>query len=343
MIVNAYSVSMLLIAILTGLLAMILGPLSFRVYQRWDGDLSGEERTAEENRSYLLLLIAIVILYIRLLTSPLFYATLQSYLPSVQGAMCIFGVTQLHPTLSGVAQVLKPLVLLLIGGWLLLNRLDRTSETVPFFRRKFLYLALISPVVLADSVVDLFIFTGFRVETDVTCCTGFFDLPGRATALLSVSLLGPGYASYMMPLYYVSGISLLSCMILSYLFSRRRSFTVGIARTRFLVLSGTNVLLSIVNAVVTVLTLFEVIAPRVMKLPNHHCIYCLWQSAPLSIPATALFAMGTMAPIWAFLLYTMGRHEETIQPLQTDLKKLYLLGICCIAASVGIVKVMTRG
>ena len=78
--------------------------------------------------------MAVVILFIKLLSWPFFYATLQSYVPSIHGAMCIFGVTRIQPNMTTIAQILKPLVFFAVGAWLLLNRLDRKTETAPLLK-----------------------------------------------------------------------------------------------------------------------------------------------------------------------------------------------------------------
>ena len=62
-----------------------------------------------EDRSYLVLLIMVIVLLIRLINWPFFYATLQSFISDIEGAMCIFGVTQVKPGLNLFLEVLKPI------------------------------------------------------------------------------------------------------------------------------------------------------------------------------------------------------------------------------------------
>ena len=51
-----------------------------------------------------------------------------------------------------------------------------------------------------------------------------------------------------------------------------------------------------------ILAMIETIAPRLMKLPFHHCLYCLWQYVPDSILIFLFFAIVIFAPVWALLL-----------------------------------------
>lgn len=329
MILNAYTIVMLFIAILTGTLAIPLGVLSFRMYQRWGKTLYDDERTAIENRSYLLLHMATVMLFVKLLSWPIFYATHQSYVPNIPGVMCIFGITQLHPYLSSIVQIFKPVVFFSICGWLLLNRLDRGTETAPLFKRKFLFLSVVSIVAFVDSAGDLIYFTTFNIKAFVACCTTFFDIPERATAMLPISILGEGYERYMLPLYYLSNVLLIAFMGISY-----PRLTPHALRLTII-----GVILALLNAVITIFAMFEVIAPKMMNLPYHHCIYCMWQYVPDTTFMTALFVIGTFSPGWALLLNLMGKHKETAITLKEYLRNLYFLCIVAIGTSLVMVTI----
>lgn len=333
MILNIYTITMLFISILTGLLAIPLVILSCRVYNRYGSSINDEGRTAIENRAYLLTLMSAVILLVKLLSWPFYYVTLQSYVDSIHGAMCIFGVTQLQPNLSNINQIFKPVVFFSISGWLILNRLDRSTETSPLFRRKFLLLSVVGLMIFTDSTADLIYFTSFDIKMFVSCCTTFFDLPGRATAVIPASLFGESYSRYILPVYYMSNLILIIFMIAAY---RLRSQTdkpyphsVTIAGAAF----------SLINAVIFIFAMFEVIAPDVMNLPQHRCIYCMWQYVPDTTLMTSLFIIGAFSPGWALLLNAAGRHSETELTLKTYLSRLYLMGIFCITASLILVTI----
>jgi hypothetical protein len=339
MILNAYTIIVLFIAALTGILALMLAVFSLREYRRFSMAGTGEERTATENRSYLLLLIATVILVVKLLSWPFFYVTLQSYVPHIQGAMCIFGVLQVDAGFSSFLQILKPVMFFLVGGWLLLNNLDRTTETAPLFRRKLLFLSLVSVIALVDSAGDVMYFTSFEGKADVTCCTLFFDLPERTTAMLTKSVLGEEYARYLLPLYYMTNIFFIAFMVISYIRFLPGRFISPPVNLQVLSLLGAGVVLSLLNAVISLFALFEIIAPKIMELPYHHCIYCMWQYAPDSIVLTALSVLGTFSVNWAFLLYITGRHKETVPHMIKYVRNLYFMGITALAASLAMVTI----
>jgi hypothetical protein len=237
--------------------------------------------------------------------------------------MCIFGVTRIQPVLSGIVQILKPLVFFSIGGWLLLNRLDRKTETSPLFKRKFIFLSIVSVMIILDSVGDLIYFTGFDIKMFVSCCTTFFDIPERTTAMLPVSVLGEGYDSYMLPVYYASNILLIVFLVAAYPHLLARGSC----------LTAAGVVLMSLNTVITVFAMFEVIAPKIMNMPLHHCIYCMWQYSPDSVFITAFFILGMFSCGWAFALQTAGRHKETDILLKGYLRNLYLFACLTTAAS----------
>lgn len=330
MILNIYTVVTIFMAILTGILAIIVATMSLMTFMRWNKARTGESRTIEENRSYLLLLMAVVILTVKLPSWPFFYVTLQSYISHIPGAMCIFGVTQAQPYLSGIAQIFKPVVFFAIGSWLLLNGIDRTTESSPLFRRKFIFLSLISLLILMDSIIDLAYFTSFDIESEVSCCTIFFDLPERTTALLPLTILGEGYENYITSIYSLSNIILIAVITSFYFNISLRS----LKQISLIIIFITGTILSLGNAFITTLAFFEVIAPELMELPHHHCIYCMWQYAPDSIFITALFIIGTFSINWAFVLYISGNHEETAVHLKDWLKNLYFLAIVCLVSSI---------
>lgn len=339
MILNAYTIIILFTAVVTGILSFVLAVASFVQYQKSGMTSTGEGRTEAENRSYLLLLIASVILIVKLLSWPFFYVTLQSYVPHIHGAMCIFGVIQGNPELGNLMQIFKPLVFFLIGGWLLLNALDRKTERAPLFRRKILFLSFVSIMALIDSAGDLIYFTSFQTESDVGCCTLFFDLPDRTTAMLPMALLGENYLRYLLRLYYFSNSILILLAGISYTRFSSERFSSTLINKQVLTLLAVCAAGSLLNAALAVVAFFEVIAPVIMELPYHHCIYCMWQYAPESILMTALFIVGTFSLNWALLLYLTGRNSETMPHMRKYVRNLYFMGITALTASLAMVVV----
>jgi hypothetical protein len=327
LIFNTYTILLMFIAALSGLLAVPIGYLSLKTYLQTRKTRTVEERDTLVDRSYLLLLIASIVLAVKLWEWPLFYITLQSLIPHIHGAMCIFGVKQAQPVLSNVVQVLKPLVFFCIGGWLILRRLGQARDSIPLFRTQHLVLAAVSLLIFLDSSLDLLYFTSFDTGTDVVCCTTVFDLAEGKRAALTTSLIGKEYDGVLLLLYFFTNSIVFA--LLSWSFVRTRRGKLLALRT-----TAAGAILAAINAVITIAALFQVISPKAMDLPYHHCIYCMWQIAPLTTVMTALFVIGTFSPGWAFALDVAGRRhgDETI--LLAYQRKLALLGMCGIGLSV---------
>ncbi len=324
MILNLYSIVYLFSTVLIGVLSVILAVSSLRAYVSLKRQRALSDHL--QARGYLLLHIAQVILVAEAFTLPLFYMTLQSFVSYIQGAMCIFGVTQAQGRLSGIVQILKISIFFSIGWWLLLDRLDSRTESSPLYRRKTFFLFFISTLMVLDSLLQVYYIAGFDVEVDVACCTTVFDLADRKTSVISTSLLGENYQTGLYLIYYLSNLIFMVLLWLSCRSASRR-------KNLSLLLSIASVF-AIVNAFITVVAYFEIIAPDIMNIPEHHCIYCMWQYSPLSVLFTFLFMLGTFMPLWALLLYVSGRHLETHRHLIPLITRLTLAGIGFVGTAI---------
>lgn len=328
MILNVFIIMEIFIGIISFILMAWGGSLAIILAIRWRNASTVEERSDVEKKSHLVLLVAVVVLGIRLFNWPLFYATLQSFVPDIDGAMCIFGVTQVKRILTGISELIKPVSFFLMGGWLLIHSLDQKTRTSPLMGTKLFFLSITAVVVVAESLLDVVLMFQIRPGTLVSCCTTVTDILERPTRLIPQSALGGGYKSILWYGYYAGNILL---MVLSGICLRRITSS-STLRWRRPVL-GVLFLYAIGNAAVFVLTQIEVHAPRIMGLPFHHCLYCLWQYVPDTILMYILFVLGTFAIGWAFLLDMVGRTDETRDALPKSLKMLYGFSIFCFGAS----------
>ena len=322
MILNALSITILFMSILSILLMIWGGISSFFLYKKWGKPFRPEERTLLEDRSYLVLLILAIVLMMRLINWPLFYATLQSFITDVEGAMCIFGVTQVKPGLTRFLELLKPINFFLIGGWLLLHFLDRGTKTSPLMRRKLLLLSVIGLFVLFDSIGDILLMIRIVPESLVSCCTTITDILNRPTRATPESIFGPEYAQPLQALFFITHLALMGFIgvtLKSKIFRRP--------------ILGLLFLFSLLNAILFLLSQIEVFAPRMMHLPFHHCLYCLWQYVPDSIIMYLLFILGTFSVGWAFTTDLFGKIGEASDLLPNYLRKIYWFAFFFLSAS----------
>ncbi len=322
MILNALSITILFMSTLSILLMIWGGISSFFLYKKWGKPFTPEERTLLEDRSYLVLLILAIVLMMRLINWPLFYATLQSFITDVEGAMCIFGVTQVKPGLTRFLELLKPINFFLIGGWLLLHFLDRGTKTSPLMRRKLLLLSVIGLFVLFDSIGDILLMIRIVPESLISCCTTITDILNRPTRATPESIFGPEYAQPLQALFFITHLALMGLIgvtLKSKIFRRP--------------ILGLLFLFSLLNAILFLLSQIEVFAPRMMHLPFHHCLYCLWQYVPDSIIMYLLFILGTFSVGWAFTTDLFGKIGEASDLLPNYLRKIYSFAFFFLSAS----------
>lgn len=328
MILNALSIIMIFIGILSFFLMIWGGISAFSLYKRWGKTATPEEKTLLEDRSYLVLLIFVIVLVIRLINWPFFYATLQSFISDVEGAMCIHGVTQVRPGLTRFLEFLKPINFFLIGGWFILHHFDRTTKTSPLMRRKLLLLSIIGLFVLADSFGDIFLILRISPGTLVSCCTTITDISTRPTRTTPESLLGPQYAQYLKILYFITHLTLIG-FITTILKTKKLEDTFS-WRRRVL---GISFFFALLNASLFLLSQIEVFGPSMMRLPFHHCLYCLWQYVPDSTAMFALFALGTFSVGWGFTTELIGKYGEAKDLLPAYLGKIYTYALIFLSAS----------
>ena len=328
MILNALSITMIFLGVLSVLLTIWGGISSLILYRKWERPSRPEEKTSLEDRSYLVLLIMVIVLLVRLINWPLFYITLQSFISDIEGAMCIFGVTQVKPGLTSFLEFLKPITFFLIGGWLILHILDRATKTSPLMRRKLFLLSIISLLVLIDSLGDIFLILGIAPESLVSCCTTITDILNRPTRTTPEAFFGPEYAHPLQVLFFITYLALMGIIGITL---KSKPLKITILRRRPIL--GLLFLFAILNAFIFLLSQVEVFAPRMMHLPFHHCLYCLWQYVPDSIAMYLFFILGTFSVGWGFTTHLFGKIGEASDLLPNYLRKIYWFAFFFLSAS----------
>ena len=330
MLLNPFSIILLLVASMSTALVLYGSVLSLKVRGGWARcGAVPMQHNGLQSRIHFVLFVASTVLVLRLLSYPLFYATLQSFVEDVEGAMCIYGVTQLSPKLFMFMEITKPVVFFLVGQWLILHYLTRQNRTQSMVNRKIVLLLGVNLLVLLDSVGGLILFLGIDFHIPVTCCTINTDSPYRVSAIFSRYLLGHRYQQFLLPAYYLSNLFILG--LVGYFFRRKKLEAKETRRTRSV---GVVFFLSLINLILGSLAVAEVIGPRLMDLPYHHCLYCLLQYVPDSSLIVGLLMLGTFGFGWAFGLEMMVGISGTVKNLSRYVQNLYGFSFLCLTLSV---------
>jgi hypothetical protein len=331
MILNAYAVLDAFVSLLRlglGVLVLVGGLAAWRAWGHQAATPEG--RKAVEERCYLLFVLAGFLLALNIVSWPIFYLLLQSYVPQWPGVMCIYGVTRVGagslgparflPGLLAALQAAKPALVFVSGAWFVLYLVNRQTPTAPLTGRTLVVLLAAGLLAAADAAAELTYLAIPKKEEFLSagCCTQPFDVAEGPSRFLPRALAGPDDEPRLYGAYYAANgamvLALGGCTRLGRWLSPRRWLAP--------LLLGTVVCVA-VNAVFLV----EVAAPRLLHLPYHHCPYDLVPRVPESVVAVALFVGGSFSVGWACLAAWLGGAAEARPFLRGMVARLLRLGL----------------
>jgi hypothetical protein len=333
MLLNILSISMLSLAVISSILALCGGFIVLRAMVNWKkSPTASAEHNQLEKMSSRLFLFASIVLALRLCTYPLFYGALQSFVKDIDGAMCIYGVTQVLPNLCGFLEIIKPIVFFFIGGWLILHLSAKQCKTEAFVLKKLTFLLGITAAILIDSLGDLIFFLSMSSDTIVTCCTLKLDSTHRISMVICRYLFGQNDKELLLYVYYISNLPLIG--VAGYITWGKKLEAKIAGRKKNL---GLVFISALINFFLTGLTLFEIIAPNLMNLPYHHCPYCLLRYVPDSLFIIGFFILATFGFGWALGLELATTDKVTSGNLSRYLDRIYRFSFLGLSLSLAMV------
>jgi hypothetical protein len=338
MILNSYAVLTAFVAAVRVLLALAVLGLALgevRAWRRrlsWPRDVANEQDVAEQH-SYLVFLLVILLVALNLVSWPLLYLLLQSYVPAWPGVMCIYGVTQVGagsigpsgwlPTLLGVLEWSKPALVFAGGAWFVLYALNRQTVSGALLPRLFAALPVVAVLALADAAVELtyLVIPKIDVLPSSGCCTTLTG-DGWTSWFTAGSDVETG-RPWLWLAYYGGNLALIAALFGT---AFGRGVIPGGWRLAGLLAGGLAV------AVVSGVFLAEVAAPTLLRLPFHRCVYDLVPQAPEAILAVGLFVAGCFLLGWAGVAYVWGRTPETGQLVDDAVRRMLRLSAWTLLA-----------
>jgi hypothetical protein len=329
MILNSYAVLLAFISLLRlglGLLVLGVGAGAWRARGRpidVGPAATPEERTALEDRSYLVFLLTLLLVGLNLVSWPLLYLLLQSYVPEWPGVMCIYGVTRIGkdtlgssrflPDLLRSLQLTKPALVFAGGAWFVLYRLNRRTQTAPLLNRLFMVLLPLGALAAVDSATELAYLAIPKKEVFASagCCVG--DVQEGTSRFLPPILVSDAGRPWLEAAYYGTNVGLMLALLAA---TCRRGTAARPASAGAHSRPGPLTLaLLLLGGVVVLATsglfLVEVAAPTLLHLPYHHCAYDLIPDVPEAVVAVTLFLAGCFFLGWACVAQWLGRCRET--------------------------------
>lgn len=325
MILNVYTVIAAFLAGVAGLAAVFLIALSARA---WLGSRSAPNAgggPSLEERVHLIALLLATLGIIRVVAWPHFYLMLKSYVEplAVFGVMCSFGVTRVQPDLVLALQIMKPMVLLVIGFWWLVSHIDRQTTTGALLRAR-AFLGIVAGIlVLAECSTELVYLFSQKVGQRVTCCTQFLET--------SAANIGAGAGPFRMvglddTATTVVLFLLLQAVVIAMALWMKKRVARGTG-TPSIVSPIVLLFLSMASLWITRWVWIDLVAPRVLELPYHHCLYELVTDIPAFSLAAVLALVGHGCLCWPVALeFFRGRQPDAVGRVQAG-----IFGFCAVA------------
>jgi hypothetical protein len=347
MILNAFAILLGFLSLIRLGLGLLILVLCARVLKEWTGAAKVEEgRTGLENRTYFLFQIAVLLLWLNIVSWPLMYMLLQSYVPEWPGVMCIYGVTQIGkgsvgvsrhlPDLLEVLQFAKPMLVFLSGAWFVLYLLNRQTRSAPITGRVLVLLMLTGLIAGCDAIAEISYVAIPKKEEVITsgCCTEVFDDASHTERFLPKVLVEDRDSVWLYCGYFGVNIGMIGALGICQRPNRRRNVVNWLP---LLCLGG------VLSAAVNAVFLVEAAAPRLLHLPFHHCPYDLIPQVPESMLAVGLFVAGFFFVEWAAVAAWLGRHAQTkllLADLVQSLIRWAFLGYLCSFAMMTLMLVL---
>ncbi|MGE0606044.1 MAG: hypothetical protein AB7O62_02885 [Pirellulales bacterium] len=326
MILNAYAVLDLFLCGIRVLLAVALAAVTVQALLKSrktrSADQEIDQPSGQENRGYLAMLLGMILFGLSLAAWPMLYLLLDSYIPQWPGVMCIYGVTQIGRGTTGVSRFLpgilttieslRPLVVFLAGAWLVAYRTARRAETdsplgrLPDSRQT----TFPQPAgVLAKGSLWLLVALACASAVDAGLEAAYVVLPkqtavrsGGCCTMMNADNRGASgiftHGDTPAPtwLWVSEGIVLLGMMAGLAAVAYQPVGCIRRGRLWLLCLGAAGTL------ILTSLFLIDIAAPWLLRLPRHHCLYCLFVEVPESLLAVLALVGGGFAVGWAGVL-----------------------------------------
>lgn len=260
------------------------------ILRRWDLASGAALQLALERRTYLVSTIVGYVLAFELVSLFLYVYTADALAPMFTGAMCAAGTLAAngwgYPVL-----VLRLVNSVLAGLWLVVNRADELGHDYPLVRPKYALLLALTPLLLAEGILQARYFLALEPEVITSCCGSLFSRGGQGGVGAGVAALPA--APLAIALYATAG----TAGGAGAAFGRWWRGAGGVALAVLLAAAAGLALVAGLAALVSW------VSPYVYELPTHRCPFCLlhaeygWVGYPLyaTLLGGAVCGMGAGA------------------------------------------------
>ncbi len=274
---------------------------AYKIFRRWN-ESDDETRHDLENGFYLTFSVVLVVLSIRLLLIPLYFWNMQSFVPLIPGAMCLWGVFNAFPEVTWLSLFLKLILPILYISWMLLSRINSSCRTNPLIRNLMVLFLLLAPALLFDFVAEILILFNLS-PVEVSCCSNAIDVGTRPVPVM------------------VGGVSGQVLLLLIF-FAYSILFSISLALSiKNRAVKWNSLALTIPLGIVITVMITETLTPWLLRLPFHHCPFCLFFQHPLSLIFILLFWFGLATPWLTLITHKLGRTNSEAKEIQSRMNE----------------------
>jgi len=309
-----------------GILALLLGSVltasmlcccayeGARIIRNWDIRSGSELQLELERRTYLISMVMSYALGFELLSLFLFIYTADSLSSLFVGAMCAAGSLKVNG-FGYPALMLKITDFLLAGVWLIVNFTDNKASDYPLIKTKYGLLLLITPFLVAETLVQGAYLLGLKPDIITSCCGTIFTTD--ANTILS-GLIGLPRALSQTACYFSMAVTFLLGLV--FYLKGKGGYFFSIS--------------TLISFLIAIVALISFISVYFYELPTHHCPFCIlhpeygYVGYPLYITllagAVSGLGIGAIMPF-----RNINSLAEVLPPIQ---RRLALISILSYAA-----------
>jgi hypothetical protein len=286
-----------------------------RILRSWDPMSASEGQLALERQTYLVSVLVGAALWVEIGSALLFIHTVDDLHELFVGAMCATGSLNANP-IGWWVLATKAAMVLCFPVWLALNRLDQRAGEFPVVRLKYSLLFALTPIAVADLVLQIEYFRGVRPDIITSCCGSLFS-ESSDTVTGDVASLP---ASGTLPVFAVTSAVFL--------------FVLGLARLRRRPASQlAAAVLSPMVLVVAVIAVVSFVSVAYYELPTHHCPFDLFQAGNhyVGYPLAISLVVAVVAALLPGIVQPLIRHPSLaamVPPLQKRYITLAIAAYC---------------
>jgi hypothetical protein len=252
-------------SLLVGLMTFYAAYYGVKILRYWDLRSGSDVQLSLERKTYLISTVMTYTFLFQAFSLFLFIFTADALSSLFVGAMCAAGTLNVN-SFGYPTMLLKIVNFVVAGTWLTMNYTDNRAVDYPLIKRKYLFLLLIAPLILTESVTQSLYFLNLKAHVITSCCGSLFSPDGAGvgagiTALPSM----PGKVLF----YSVMVIT----WALGICFYLRKGYIAGTLFACF----------GIIAFVVSIVALISFISLYFYELPTHHCPFCILQKEYLYV------------------------------------------------------------